>query len=208
MLAICSIYIFSQFTFVCSRFSFVCSRFFLCSYKLPDNFSFFLFIPTLFIKHNYTGTIDGNFWNILKIRSALFWIRSISFQLFINHKKMSNVFKIRFLLCHNLCHITARQILWCTNITITWFLFLFRRSQSLFLSLITLCNQSFFLFILFLVARNCCVHGFQLLHMHVSNSRLHFFADVSNCFVDLLFNSFRKNLNVLIAFNCIINLFG
>ena len=82
------------------------------------------------------------------------------------------------------------------NITITWFFFLFRISQSLFLTLITIYTRNFFVFILFLVVRTSYVDNFQFLTVYRSNYRLICFVDVSNCFVcvfcsiNIRFNSF------------------
>ena len=74
------------------------------------------------------------------------------------------------------------------NITIAWIFFIFRHARSLFLALIIVTTQSLFIFIRFLVARNCYVDAFQLLPIHISNSRLNFFVGVFNCFIETFFS--------------------
>ena len=60
------------------------------------------------------------------------------------------------------------------------FFFLFRCARIIFLSLITICTQSFFMFIFFLVVRTSYVDALQFLLIHQSNFRLNCFIDVSN----------------------------
>ena len=134
------------------------------------------------------------------------------------------LFCIKFEYFHNLFHITNVRILCCarafihcikevfttfihTNITITLFFFHIRRSRSLFVALIIVRTQSFFVFTCFVVPRNRYVYAFQLHSIHQHNSRLNCFVGVSNCLIDIQFNYFGRYLNVLLDFNFIRNLF-
>ena len=108
---------------------------------------------------------------------------------------MLNVFKVLFVLCNKVLHLTDGYIHYCAhalvhcvkevfttfihdNIKITWVFFLFRRNRSLFIALIIISNWSFFTFFLFIVACTRCVDDLKLFHIQQSNSRLNIFVDV------------------------------
>ena len=154
------------------------------------------------------GNIDGNVCSIFNICGVFLRIQSKPFRFFISRKTIFNVIRVKYLLFHKLFYLTGGHSCWCertfihwmaelftlfihTKITITCCLFLFRRDQSISPAFITIHTCSFFMFFNFIVARTYCIGAFQLHPINKSNYRLNCFVEVSNCFVDLLFNPFR-----------------
>ena len=118
-------------------------------------------IPIFFSLKNYTVNINGNVQNFFKIYRALLQICNIYIRFFTKTVNMclrvlvysTHFFYLRFVYFHNFFHLTDGHILWCarafiswmqevftafmhTNMTITWFFFIFRRARCIFLTLI------------------------------------------------------------------------
>ena len=178
---------------------------------------------------NYTGTIYSNVLNVFKMCSVLFRIGCMSFQLFIRTINMYSYvpvygtyfFSLVVVYFCNFYHLIDSRILCCarafirwmkemfnafihTNITITWFFFLFRCSWGLFLALIIICTQSFFMLICFPLSRSHYVDAFQFLHFHWSNSRLNFFVDMPNFLLTHFFPSTSKLTPLLRIQTCFV----
>ena len=169
--------------------------------------------------------------------SALLLISCTPFQFFMTYINMflhasvycTYLFYLIFVFLTYFFHLTDGRILCCAcafihwmkevftafvhmNITIMWFLFLFRRAQSIFLSLIIIITQKNYMSICFLVTCYCDVYDLQFLTIPIINYRLNCLVDVSNFFVDTFcsmfvqFNSFGAYPKVLFALNKLINL--
>ena len=126
---------------VCSQFvQFYFSQFvqfFLSCFTHYSYFALFLlygfiwlsFLSPLFFLYNFTGTIDnnidGNVYSFFNIFSAIFWIRSEPFQLFISQNTIFNVFIVNSLLFYNLFHITNVYSCFCAHGYIRWISSLF-----------------------------------------------------------------------------------
>ena len=209
------------------RFQFICSSFLNTLIYLIFIVRIFLeifFPPILILLWDYTSSFKDNGCNFSKICSALFQILCTTFVFFMTTITITShvsvyvtcFFYLRILYLHNIFHITCGFLLCCAravihwmkfffphsyiqNITITWFFFIFGGDWSLFLALIILLAQIFFIFICFLIVRNHYINDFQFLPIHRSNYRLLFFQLTCPIFLLTCFVSSTTNLTSLVS---------
>ena len=152
------------------------------------NFYLKMFLATiLFLMCNYTGTIDINVRNVFKMCSDLFWIRCKPFLFFMTTINMSqfmacisfisylymSTISFALLIEVSCAAYACSYIYWQIFVPIHtykhnhhMFFLILRCSQSHFLALLIIRTQRFFVFILFLVARNFYVDAFQVFPIH------------------------------------------